>query len=444
MRFVALALILLSFPILVAWLKQNVARRDWALFAVGLFTFIFHNLQVDAAIISWALWPGISRGIIVSPIDTIGWALILTRSGARNRLPFIGLILLYMVPATLSMAVSAVWMASLFVPLQTLRLLLTFIAVAGELHRPTALRSLFGGMSVGLMVQAGYVIDQKLKGVVQATGTAFHQNMLGMMVHMIIVPMLAAVLEGQRSKLVYAGIVAGLIIVAGGGSRAAMGITAAGLVLVLLLSLMRRMTPRKGKIMAAALVVAAVMVPLGLATLEDRFGDRSLVTEEEERAAFERAARAMADDHPLGVGANTYVTVSNVQGYAQRAGVVWNKGSRSAPVHNAYLLARAETGWLGNIMLIAMLVIPLIAGLRIAFSERSSPLGGVALGSSVAALMVMLHSNYEYAWFLEEPQRVYFLNMAIIAAASVALRRARREARKAKIARAREIPALAS
>jgi len=152
----------------------------------------------------------------------------------------------------------------------------------------------------------------------------------------------------------------------------------------------------------------------------------------------------MAEDHPLGVGANTYVTVSNVQGYAQRAGVVWNKGSRSAPVHNAYLLARAETGWLGNIMLIAMLVIPLVAGLRIAFSERSSPLGGVALGSSVAALMVMLHSNYEYAWLLEEPQRVYFLNTAIIAAASVALRQARREARKAKIARAREIPALAS
>ncbi len=444
MRFVALALILASFPLLVAWLKHDGRRRDLALFALGVFTFIFGTIQIDAAIITWPLWPGSVRGIIVSPIDTISWALILTRSSARNRLPFIALILLYMVPATVSIAVSSVAMASLFVPLQILRLLLMFIAVGGELHRPSALKSLFGGLSIGLMIQAGYVIEQKLRGVVQASGSAFHQNMLGMMVHMTIIPMLAAVLEGQKSKLVYVGILAGMIVVAGGGSRAAMGITAGGLVLVLLLSMMRRMTARKGKILGAALVAAAVMVPLGLGTLDKRFGDAVVVEEYDERAAFERAARAMAADHVLGVGANTYVTVSNLEGYAQRAGVIWNQGSRSAPVHNAYLLSRAETGWLGNIMLILMMVVPIAVGLRTGFAERRSLLGGVALGSAVAAAMAALHSNYEYAWLLEEPQRVFFLNMAIVAASSVALRQMRREARKARRAQASETPAMAT
>lgn len=444
MRFVALALILLSFPVIVAWLKQHQARRDLALFAIGAFAFVFHHLQIDAAIISWPLWPGIARGIIVSPIDTISWALIATRSSARNRVPFLGLIVLYMIPATLSAAYSSIPMASLFVPFQTLRMLLVFMAVAGELHRPTALRSLFQGLSAGLLLQAGYVIEQKLSGVVQATGTAFHQNMLGLMVHMTIIPMFAAVLEGQRSKLVYAGIVAGLIVIAGGGSRAAMGIAAAGIVLVLILSLARRMTPRKGKMLAVALVAAAVVVPLGLGTLSERFGDKSVVTEESERAAFERAASAMAGDHPFGVGANTYVIVSNTKGYAARAGVIWNEGSRAAPVHNAYLFARAETGWFGNLTLILILAVPMVVGLWNGFADRKSPLLGVALGSGVAALMVIIHSNYEYAWFLEEPQRIYFLNLAIIAASSVALREARRQARRARRASAGQIPAIAA
>lgn len=441
MRFVALFLILLSLPLLVAYLKNRQDRRDTVLFGAGLLTFFFNDLQVDAAIMTWPTWPGIAKGILISPIDTICWALILTRGGARNRVPFIGLTLICMMPAIISSVVSAVPMATLFVPLQTLRLLVMFVAIAGELYRPTALRSLLMGLSGGLLVQAGFVIEQKLQGMVQAKGAASHQNMLGLMAHMTVVPLLAAVLEGQRSKLIYAGIIAGLIVIVGGGSRASMGITAAGLVLVLIVSVARRMTPRKGKMLAVAMLAALVAVPLGLGTLEDRFGEHSMITAEDERAAFDRAAEAMAADHLLGVGANNYVTVSNLEGYAQRAGVIWNQGSRAAPVHNAYLLARAETGWLGNLALLLMFTIPIVVGFRVGFRERKSPLGGVALGSGVAALMAALHSNYEYAWFLEEPQRVYFLNMAIIAAASVALTKAQREARTARIARKRELQA---
>ncbi|WP_373486779.1 hypothetical protein, partial [Blastomonas sp.] len=183
MRFVALALILLSFPIFVALLNQHRRHRNTALLAIGALTFAMGTLQVDAAIITGRAWPGTVRGILVSPIDTLCWALIATRAASANRVPFIGLIVLYMVPATVSIAVSSVPTASAFVPLQVLRMLLMFIAVVGELRRPGALRSLFMGLSIGLIVQAGYVIQQKLSGMVQAHGTASHQNMLGLMVH---------------------------------------------------------------------------------------------------------------------------------------------------------------------------------------------------------------------------------------------------------------------
>lgn len=435
MRFVALAIILMSFPIFVAMLNRYRDRRDLALFAIGVMTFAFGTLQIDAALVSWALWPGYSRGISVSPVDTLCWALLLTRRARTGMVPLSGLLVLYLLPATLSIAVSAVPMASLFVPWQTLRLIIMFWAVAGEVQqRPGALPNLIKGLAVGLLVQGCIVLGQKFQGVAQPAGTASHRNMIGMTVELAIFPMLAAALEGQRSKLVYAGVLSGLMIIALGGSRGAMAIAAIGVVLVFIISMIRRPTPRKGKLLGLAALAAAVIVPVALATLSDRFGDSGLVTVEEERDAFERAARAMADDHPLGVGANTYVTVSNTQGYAEKAGVIWNAGSRSAPVHNAYLLARAETGWLGNIVLILMMAVPFVVGLRIAFNDRKSPFIGVAVGASVAAAMAAVHNNFEWVWFVEDIQRVYFLNLAIIAACVMAERQNRRAARRARIA----------
>jgi hypothetical protein len=60
----------------------------------------------------------------------------------------------------------------------------------------------------------------------------------------------------------------------------------------------------------------------------------------------------MSADHWLGVGANNFVSVNNTGGYAARAGMDWGPATRSKPAHNAYLVARAETGWLGEIALI--------------------------------------------------------------------------------------------
>lgn len=439
MRFVALALILLSFPVFLALLNRYPGRRDIALFAIGVMTFCFGTLQIDAAFVSWPVWPGTAKGILISPIDTLCWALLLTRRERVGQLPMLWLLILYLAPATLSIAVSSVPIASAFVPLQTLRLILMFAAVAGEVRRPGALKRLLEGLALGLIVQAGFVIEQKLRGVVEAGGTAEHRNVLGVIIELAIVPMLAAVLEGQRSKLIYAGIIAGLIAIAGGGSRGAMAVVSCGVILVIFISLIRRPTGRKGKVLGTAFLAALVVVPLGLATLNDRFGGRGVVTEETERAAFGRAARAMAADHPLGVGANNYVSVSNIQGYAARAGVNWTSGSRGAPVHNAYLLSRAETGWFGNVVLILMLAVPLVAGLRCAFADRKSPFIGVAVGASTAAAMAIVHNNFEYAFLSEGAQRVYFLNMAIIAACIMTVRQQRREERRARISRRDEL-----
>lgn len=433
MRWIAIALILLSLPVFIAWLGKREDRRDHALIAIGVMVFCSGALKIDASPISWPMWGGTAKGITISPVDTMALALLATRKRLPAGLPFWPLLAFYLVPMVFSIAFAGAPMASTFPVFQLFRMAILFAAVGGELERPGAFRKLLIGLSIGLIIQAGFVIYQKLTGVVQASGTHGHQNILGLMVEMAALPIFAAILAGERNKIVYLGILAALITVAGGGSRASTALLAAGLALVLLVSLIRKPSPRKFQILGIGVLAGALFAALALASLKDRFGDTSMVTEEEQRAAFERAASAMASDHPFGVGANQYVTVANTQGYAEAAGVAWNQANRAAPVHNSYLLARAETGWAGQLALIALILVPAVAGFSFAFRNRKNPSGELALGCAIALFVVSAHLNYEYAWHMYHPQAIFFLNLAMIAGIIRATRLERKaEQRKRK------------
>jgi O-antigen ligase len=151
-------------------------------------------------------------------------------------------------------------------------------------------------------------------------------------------------------------------------------------------------------------------------TLKERFGSSSITVQDDQRPAFERAAAAMAADHPFGVGANLYVPTANTKGYADKAGVAWNFYNRSAPVHNAYLLTRAEAGWLGELAFIMLLVVPLLRGLQFAFSRRRGASGEIALGCAVALGVNIVHNNFEFAGLLYNVLMLLAINIALIAA----------------------------
>lgn len=430
MRWIGLAIIFLSIPVLIAFLGRDVRRRDMLIMAAGALMFFTGPLQITASLVAWPMWQGVSKGIILSLLDSIAIALLVTRRRTGPRAPFLPLILLFAVPVTMSVAVAAVKEAAFFVVVQIVQMTVFYIALAGELQRTSALRNLFKGLSIGLMVQAGYVINQKLHGVVQAPGTTAHQNILGIMVELSVLPLVGAILEGQKDRILYFGVLAGLIIIAGGGSRGTMMFFALGLVLVLMISLARRSTPRKWQALGLGVIAALLTMPIAAATLKERFGDTSVTTEEGQRAALARSAEMMAKDHPLGVGANNFVSVSNTQGYAARAGVTWFGGTRSKPAHNAYLVARAETGLAGEVALIVLFGGIAIGGIATAFRMRRAPYVGLAVGSTGAVIAVSFHSLYEYAWYLPDTQRLFFMNMAIIAGCMALARRLSLERRK--------------
>ena len=387
--------------------------------AMGALFFATGSIALDASIITWPVWPGTARGIVISFVDAIAVALLLTRRGRLSRPPFLVLCALLLIPMVIASLGATVKLASLFSIVQLLQISLLYFVLSDELKRVSAIQSVLRGIAFGLVVQAGFVGYQKLTGVVQAPGSFFHQNVLGMAAQLAAAPLLASLLEGERSKLSYAGVIAACICVAGGGSRASMAFFALALVLTLLVSLIRRTTGRKWKIVGLGVVMTALFVPLALGTLQDRFGSLKITTEDESRVAFERAARAMAEDHPLGVGPNNFVTINNTQGYAADAGIAWGGGLLDKPVHNAYLLARSESGWFGQITLFLLLTSVALAGYWTAFRDRKTPVVGIAVGSAVGVTTIALHSNYEFAWYVMELQRLFFVNAALIAGCMV-------------------------
>lgn len=416
MRIIGLLLILLSIPVFIAWLRQYRRQRKWAYLLVGILPFVISAFNLDAAFVTWPAWPGYAKGIVVSLLDTLAIAILMTSRAPLKKLPFLVVVLAYLFAVALSLTASSLPMSSFFYLFQMARVLLIFVAVASFAGDPRAIRWLCMGLALGAIFQAVATIDQRLSGVVQASGTMGHQNLLGLMLHFVTLPLLALLLAGERNKLIMLGVLAGLVAVALGASRGTVGFVAIGIVLLLALSLARRPTTHKWKIVGLAVVAFAIVAPIAMTSFQERFTIRPVNEgSDEERRAFERAAKSMWSDHPMGVGANQYVLVANSQGYSARAGVIWNWASRSANVHNMYLLAAAETGWPGFMTFIALLLIPTLRGLVFAFRNRRDPRGEVVLGASVTFLILGLHGLYEWVFVVYHAQYVFAIALGVVA-----------------------------
>lgn len=415
MGYVLLLAVLATLPVFVTLLRRYPHRRNWAIAAIAIALFL-GNIRTSAFVIGWPAWPGPVRGLEVSLIDMLALALILTRAKLSGRLPFWGVIAFYGFVLALSVLLAAIPMASGFAVWQFGRLVLLFAALGGEFHRLEALRALVAGLAIGGLIEAGFVIQQKLGGAIQASGNIGHQNMLGMMVELALLPILASLLAGDRRKIVMAGAVGFLIVIAGGGSRGTVAFAALGIVVLMLLSFARSRTTAKFRVAGIGVLALAVAAPLTLATLQDRFGNQTISTADESREALKRAARAISADYPFGIGANQYVNFANKYGYSARAGVEWGSGTLGAPVHHSYLLARVETGWLGEVAFILLLVIPMLRGLVFAFRNRDGPRGEIVLGASIAISLNIAHNNFEYVTHSYNVFAILIINMAVIAA----------------------------
>ena len=415
MRYLGILLVVVSLPVFIYFLKSKPQRMALAAFAVGLLPFTIDALNLDAALVNWDMWPGHTKGLIVTLLDSLALAILFSHRRSLGLPPLLFVFLLYIVAAFVSVLVSDVWLASTFYATQLIRVLLVFLAVTLLVRDHAPMRSLCHGLAAGAIIQAAFSISQKFSGVVQASGTMGHQNLLGMMLHFAVIPLVAIILGGNRDKLVICGAIAGLVAAVLTASRATIGFLCVGLAVLVIASLIRKATAIKWRALVAGICAFAILVPFALTALGNRTAEE-IASGDAEREAFERAAVNMWNDHPFGVGANRYVIVANTQGYSDEAGVIAVSGSRAAHVHNIYLLHAAEMGWLGLVAFLSVIVASIVRGLVFAIKERDNPAGDLVLGATIAILVLAVHGYFEWIIVLNQPLYLLAIAMGVVAA----------------------------
>lgn len=398
--------------------NPRLVRLCWTAF--GMLPFLAASIPLfDIGIISWAGdWIGFVYGLEVSLVDVLAFAMLL--SFERGRIPLWCKlpVLAYLAAVVLSLFQAHEPVAASFGAWQAARMFLIMVVVARAcLLEPRTAIHILQGMALGMAMHFVAVLHQRFGlGLPQAHGLFVHQNTLGMTAHLVLFPYLALLLYAYRGAAAQLlTILATLLVVIFTASRAAVGFSAMGVMLVYAILALAGMTQRKVMFALAGVVGLAVIAPVAISSFDKRFDDAPLTEDQyDERAAFNRAASYIVDDHPLGIGSNHYVYVAKNFGYSERAGVAPAETNRNNIVHNAYWLAAAETGYPGLLTFCLMLVVPLVTALRNGWRERGNAEGNLLLGFGVALLIVYMHSMYEWVIFAKEVQYLLFTTMGMI------------------------------
>jgi O-antigen ligase len=412
-KWVSLIILLGAMAPLCEWLRRNPDQAPRVWIVMGVMPFAFYSLHLNMAAISWPEWTGHVSGIEFSAVDALTLAFYFSLPRAQYPLPFRLSMALYFLTALLSTLQALVPLAALFYAWQLARMFLLYAVVTRACADPRVPYALLKGMAAGLIMEAGVVVWQRFGlGMLQATGTVGHQNLLGMISHFVVFPYFAQLLAGGRGRLPAAVVLAGVIVEVLTTSRATLGLAALGYATVFVLFALRRWTSSMVMVLALGIAAVTALAPLSLSSIERR-GAAQLEASDDERKAFETASAMMLSDHPLGVGANNFVVTANVQGYYQAAGVTWR--SSGATVHNIYWLIVAETGYPGLITFVFLLFQPLLVAFTCGWRNRGDERADLLLGFGVVLLVVYIHCFFEWIFITFQAQYLFAINIGLIA-----------------------------
>jgi O-antigen ligase len=387
-------------PIVASYLKSRPDYVKWAAFAMGLIPFVTGTLHLYVAPIAWPMWPGWPKGIEISALDFLAIAILIGTKSHGRGLKQIWPWLAYLGAIFAAIPHGEVVMAGFFYAWQIMRVGLVCSAAIRLAAYVGAPESLLKGIFVGLIFQAGFAISQSAGGAAQAGGEFGSQNLLGLMAHFALFPAFALLLARKMTGWAITAFAAAVVVDMLTASRATLGLAAIGLAILGVASILKSATPRKFGIVGGGVLLVAAMSPFAINAIQSRQSTNSVESSNSQRSAMVSAAWMIIEDFPFGTGPDQYVVVSNMGGYSARAGVGWNAANRGTSVHNSYLLVWAETGVLGLITFLLVLITPIIGTFRTAFRYRREVESELLLGFAVAMTIVALHLLYEWLWIM--------------------------------------------
>ena len=441
MGFVFIILLAAAVLPLSQWMRANPGGRSKAFVAAGLLPYLLAPahfvipLHLYWALDSWRGWPGYVHGFEFTCLDFIAAAFYLSQKNVKYGAPYKLTMILYLCATIISSSQADFPVTALFYSWQIARISFISIVVYKEARADNRVAFwLTDGMTIGIIIEAVIVICQRLGfGMAQTPGTYIHQNTLGMVSHFTMFPLFAILLGGKGGRLTSAGLIAALLVAVSTASRGTVILAAVGLAIVLVLSL-KRWTSWKGKILLVSVVAALLFLPLGEAAIEHRFaangGTIGAMEEDSQRLAYKKVARAMLAHNPLfGVGANNFAYAGNAYGYFNNEKDTGWGGN----VHNVYLLAAAETGYVGIITYLLFLLRPLMTAIPTGLRHLGDPRGDLILGFGISLLIVYFHSLEEWIFITFDTQYFFAISAGIISALARDLKSASRRRSRAPV-----------
>jgi hypothetical protein len=351
-----------------------------------------------AAPVAWPLWPAPAKGTEVSFIDSIALALFFSMPKVRIPMSIKVSYLLICLALFISTCMAYNRIAALFYVWEFLRATLLFLAIARACaNEPRAAMAFLNGLCVGMIGEAAWVVLQYVQHMERPGGSFGHSNTMGIAANYAVCPALALMLGSRRWLLPSATVLSGLICAVLGGSRATMGLFAAGIFLTVVLSIVHKSSSRKYAVLGAMTLLVIAAAPVMIWSVGQRSVE-STISSDNDRAAMKDAASMIIADHPFGVGANQYVIIANTGGYSQRAGVPWNEANLRAPVHDTYYLVTAELGFVGLVGMLAMLGSFIALGFGLLRRSLPDDISELVPGLLATTIIVAIQISYEFTF----------------------------------------------
>ena len=289
-------------------------------------------------------------------------------------------------------------------------MLLVLVAVIATVRTDHHRLALLVGICCGLIANEYSVLLQKyLHGRHQCPGLFDHQNAMAMYVVLVLPTIFGVLLSSTTPRwltLIFAlTCLCGMHSLLASLSRASLLVGAAALTGTLAASWLSGWSKRRAIVCAAFGMAAILAVVVSLPTLVERFaGSRANDASHRTREVMNETAAAMHRDHPwFGVGPNNFAEAVNWSQYAGYIDVSQREKGHKVDAHykrgiveSHYWQMRSETGWIGFISFLAIIIISLSQSLVKAFSNRHPLQRMIAFGIGFGLLGNYLQSMIEH------------------------------------------------
>lgn len=281
---------------------------------------------------------------------------------------------------------------------------ITFLAAFNYLNNSKNLVFFVYVVCCTLSILFFYSLYQKYRmGIFQIYSTFPHQNSLSLYLELFGLLTLGVLMNERMSKVLF---VFCLFAFCGSAlqivftySRGGLVVFFGGIAIVCTLSILfNGFSTRRLTLMLIGLIVMLGIVGYALPRIILRF-TKAPESSKNTRIYLAIAARRMADDYKLGVGANNFSEYSSSNwSYAQEQHENISGHYESGPiVETIYLLVAAECGWWGLVILLLWFLYYYFSDIITLFVLRRKPCSGIAIGIFGGLTCNYWHSTLEWS-----------------------------------------------